>query len=316
MPLRETAPTVACRRSTRSRELVRLADRQYGVIARDQMRALGFKESAIDRRLRTQQLHEVRIGVYTLGHRVLPREGRWLAAVLASGAHAVLSHWSAAALWKIRPSSRSIIDVTTPHKSRSWGGITRHHKALPADEVTVRKGIPVTTVPRTIFDLAATEDVDTIATMLRESEHRNLWDRLSLPDLVDRYPGRRGVNKVRLALQRITEEPSGRTRSKLEERFAPFLRRHRLPMPRFNDWILLGAKRYQVDCHWAGTGQIVELDGWEGHGTKSAFRDDRERDRRLKVAGYSVTRLTWNQLRDEPEAIAADLRVLLAARSR
>lgn len=175
----------------------------------------------------------------------------------------------------------------------------------------MRNGIPVTTVPRTIFDLAATEDVDTIAAMLRESEHRNLWDKLSLPDLVERYPGRRGVKKVRLALQRVTEEPTGHTRSKLEERFAPFLRRHRLPMPRFNDWILLGHKRYQVDCHWHGTAEIVELDGWQAHGTRSAFQDDRERDRRLRVAGYSVTHLTWNQLRDEPEQIAADLRALL-----
>ncbi|MFL5897913.1 MAG: DUF559 domain-containing protein [Solirubrobacterales bacterium] len=211
----------------------------------------------------------------------------------------------------IRPNARSTIDVTTPRKSRSWDGIRRHHKALPADEVTVEEGIPVTSVPRTIFDLAATEDVDTVASMLRESEHRNLWDRLSLPHLVERYPGRRGVHKVRLALQRITEEPSGRKRSKLEERFAPFLRRRRLPQPRFNDWIPLNGKNYQVDCHWPGTGQIVELDGWEGHGTRSAFRDDRGRDRALHVAGYTVTRLTWNQLDDEPEAIASDLRLLL-----
>jgi very-short-patch-repair endonuclease len=211
----------------------------------------------------------------------------------------------------IRPNSRSVIDVTTPHKSRSWDGIKRHHKALPPDEVTVREGIPVTSVPRTIFDLAATEDADTIAAMLRESEHRNLWDRLSLPDLVERYPGRRGVKKVRLALQRVTEEPTGRKRSRLEERFAPFLRRHHLPMPRFNDWILLGPKRYQVDCHWPGTGRIVELDGWESHHTRSAFQDDRERDRRLAAAGYSVTHITWNQLRDEPEDVASDLRLLL-----
>lgn len=167
-----------------------------------------------------------------------------MAAALAAGPHAVLSHWSAAALWMIRPNGRFSIDVTTPHKSRSWDGIKRHHKALPPDEGTVRNGIPVTTVPRTIFDLAATEDVDAVAAMLRESEHRNLWDRLSLPDLVDRYPGRRGVKKVRLALQRVTEEPTGRKRSRLEQRFAPFLRRQHLPMPRFNDWILLGPKRY------------------------------------------------------------------------
>jgi very-short-patch-repair endonuclease len=175
----------------------------------------------------------------------------------------------------------------------------------------MRDGIPVTSVPRTTFDLAATVDPDVVVAMLKEAEHLNLWDRLSLPALLERYPGKRGSRKVRAALERLKEEPSGRKRSRLEERFAPFLRRYHLPLPRFNDWILLGPKRYQVDCHWPGTGRIVELDGWEGHRTRSAFRDDRERDRRLTAAGYTVTRLTWNQLEDESEQIAADLRALL-----
>ncbi|MGN6217026.1 MAG: DUF559 domain-containing protein [Solirubrobacterales bacterium] len=190
-------------------------------------------------------------------------------------------------------------------------GIRRHYSLLPPDEQTVKKGIPVTTVPRTIFDMAAREDVDTVISLLREAEFLELWDRLSLWDLVERYPGRRGVAKVRMALKRLREEPPGRKRSKLEERFAPFLRRRHLLLPRFNDWIVLGDKRFQVDCHWPGTGQIVELDGWEGHKTRTAFREDRARDRALRVAGYSVTRLTWSQLDDEPEAVAADLRVLL-----
>ncbi|HET9676168.1 MAG TPA: DUF559 domain-containing protein, partial [Solirubrobacterales bacterium] len=181
-----------------------------------------------------------------------------------------------------------------------------------SDERAVEEGIPVTSVHRTIFDLAATVSVDEVIAMVKEAEYRNRYDRLSLWDLLERYPGKRGSRKVRFALERLKEEPEGRKRSKLEERFAPFLRRHHLPLPRFNDWILLNGKRYRVDCHWSGTKQIVELDGWEGHGTKSAFRDDRGRDRRLRVAGYSVTRLTWNQLDDEPEAIAADLRVLPA----
>jgi very-short-patch-repair endonuclease len=236
-----------------------------------------------------------------------------MAAVLASGPEAVLSHWSAAALWMIRPNSRSTIDVTAPQKSRSWKGIRRRHARLPADEITVEEGIPVTSVPRTTFDLAATEDVDTIVSLLREAEHRNLWDRLSLRDLLERYPGKRGIRKVQAALERLEEEPAGRKRSPLEERFAPFLRHHHLPLPRFNDWLTAGSKRYQVDCHWPGTGQIVELDGWEGHKTRAAFREDRARDRRLRVAGYAVTRLTWNQLDDEPEAVAADLRALLGS---
>ncbi|MGN6256562.1 MAG: DUF559 domain-containing protein [Solirubrobacterales bacterium] len=175
----------------------------------------------------------------------------------------------------------------------------------------MRGGIPVTSVHRTIFDLAATASIDEVAAMIKEAEYLELWDRLSLWDLLERYPGKRGSRNLRSSLQRITEEPPGRKRSRLEERFAPFLRRYRLSLPRFNDWIALEPKGYRVDCHWPGTGQIVELDGWQGHNSKSAFQDDRARDRALKVAGYSVTHLTWAQLDSEPEAIASDLRALL-----
>jgi very-short-patch-repair endonuclease len=196
-------------------------------------------------------------------------------------------------------------------KSTSSDEIRRHHSPVPIDERTVERGLPVTTVPRTILDLAATASSDVVESVVREAEYRRLYDRLSLQDVVDRYPGRRGVRRLRAALERLEVTPPGRVRVGLEERFATFLRRHRLPQPRFNDWIILGARRFQVDCHWPGTGQIVELDGWEGHGTRSAFRNDRTRDRTLRVAGYSVTRIAWAQLDDEPEAIAADLRALL-----
>ncbi|HEY5941431.1 MAG TPA: type IV toxin-antitoxin system AbiEi family antitoxin domain-containing protein [Solirubrobacterales bacterium] len=291
--------------------IAELAKRQYGVVSREQLLKLGFESGAIGRRLRSGRLHQLRSGIYAVGHRLIPREGRWMAAVLSSGPEAALSHWSAAALWMIRPNSRTIIDVTVPHKSRSSKGIRRHHSPLPADEATDEEGIPVTTVPRTILDLAATSTADVVENLLRESEFHQLSDRLSLPDLIERYPGRRGTRKVRLALERLKEEPEGRRRSRLEERFAPFLRRYHLPLPRFNDWIVLGANRYMVDCHWPEVRHIVELDGWQGHGTMTAFREDRARDRRLAAAGYSVTRLTWNQLDDEPKEIAADLRVLL-----
>jgi very-short-patch-repair endonuclease len=166
-------------------------------------------------------------------------------------------------------------------------------------------------VPRTILDLAATESTDVVENLLRESEFLQLSDRLSLPDLIERYPGRRGTRKVSLALERLQEEPEGRKRSRLEERFAPFLRQHHLPLPRFNDWIILGDKRYQVDCHWPELRQIVELDGWDGHSTRTAFREDRARDRRLLAAGNRVAHITWNQLDDEAAEVAADLRVLL-----
>lgn len=176
--------------------------------------------------------------------------------------------------------------------------------------MTTHRGIPVTTVPRTIVDLAVVERPEAVESALRQAEFHRLHDRLSLWDLLDRYPGRRGARAVRLALARLGES-SGQVESRLEERFLSFLDRHHLPRPELNAWIEVGGKRYRVDCLWPAQRQIVELDGWEGHGTRSAFRDDRARDRRLRVAGYGITRLTWSQIDDEPEAIARDLQRLL-----
>ncbi len=234
-----------------------------------------------------------------------------MAAVLASGPGAVLSHYSAAMVWSLRSYSERATHVTVPRKSTSSRKIRRHASRLPEDERTVEAGIPVTSVPRTILDLAAGESADVVENLLRESERLRLSDRLSLPDLIARYPGKRGTRKVQTALDRLREDPVGTKRSPLEERFAPFLRRHGLSLPRFNDWILLGDKHFKVDCHWPHLRQIVELDGWETHSTRSAFHDDRSRDRRLTAAGYTVTHITWKQLDDEPEEIASDLRSLL-----
>ena len=295
----------------RDAAIAELAERQHGVVGREQLLGLGLDAGAIGRRLRAGRLHQLHPGVYAVGHRVVSRHSMWMAAVLSSGTDAVLSHWSAAALWGIRPNSREAIDVIVRHRSRASSRVRRHVQAPPVDEVTLHEGIPVTTAPRTVLDLAAVASIDVVENAVREMEYLELRDSLSLPDLLARYPGRRGVRRLRIALDRLENEPSGRRRSRLEERFAPLLRRHHLPLPRFNAWIRLEDRRYQVDCLWPGTTQIVELDGWQGHSTKSAFRDDRARDRRLRVAGYSITRLTWTQLEDEPAAIAADLRALL-----
>jgi predicted transcriptional regulator of viral defense system len=194
-------------------ELADLAARQYGVVARGQLLRLGLEPGAIGRRLRGGRLHRLHPGVYAVGHRLIPREGRWMAAVLASGPDAVLSHWSAAALWGIRASSRERIDITVSHRTRSSPLIHRHISSVPDDERTLEEGIPVTTVPRTIFDLAAPESADVIQNLLREAEHLELWDRLSLRDLIERYPARRGVRTVRLALERLKDEPAGRKHS-------------------------------------------------------------------------------------------------------
>lgn len=222
------------------REIAELAARQHGVVGRGQLVQLGFTGEAIEGRIRTGRLHRLHAGAYAVGHRMVGRKGRWLAAVLASGPTAVLSHFSAAVLWGIQSNSRSRTDVTVPHRSRSSASIARHVTALPADERTIVDGIAVTTVPRTIFDLAATSSANRIENTIRQAEYRQLRDRLSLVDMVHRYPRRRGVQRLRTALARIEELPAGRTRSPLEERFLPFLRRYGLPQPRLNDWIVVG----------------------------------------------------------------------------
>jgi very-short-patch-repair endonuclease len=292
--------------------VVEVAERQHGVVSRRQLEEQGVGREAIELRLRASRWHRLHPGVYAVGHRVLSREAWWLAAVMYAGDGAALSHRSAAGLWEIRGWSGGVIDTTVPRRCRSGGPVRRHYSLLPADEIAECSGIPVTSVPRTIFDMAAGSPPEAVEAMLREAEYRRLYDRLSLHDLLERYPRRRGSKAVRAALARVEERP-GRICSRLEERFLPFLDRFGLPRPRFNAWLQVGGERCQVDCLWPAARQIVELDGWEGHATRAAFRSDRARDRRLRVAGYGVTRIAWMQLDDEAEAVAADLRALVGS---
>lgn len=293
-------------------EVAALAERQFGVVSRGQLADLGIDRRGVARRLQTGRLHQLHGGVYAVGHRVIPREGHWLAAVLFCGPGAVLSHRSAAAHWGIRDYSGAYVDVTSPRKTRSTGSIRRHWALLRSDEVTEHDGIPITTPPRTIFDLAPESPPHVVEAALRQSEFLRLYDSLSLWDLLERYPRRRGNPAVRAALASL-EEASGETRSRLEERFLAFLDAHRLPRPNLNVWLEINGHRYKVDCLWPAHRQIVELDSWEAHGTRSAFQTDRSRARRLEAAGYRVTHVTRHQLETEGEELAMDLRTLLRA---
>lgn len=268
-------------------------------------------EDAIDLRLRAGRLHRLYAGVYAVGHQVLSQHARWLAAVRSRGHEAVLSHQSAGALWRIRNHYGGPIDVASPSKAKARGTIRAHRLMLEADEVTIHEGIPVTTVPRTILDLAA-DSPDAVEPALRQAEYLRLHDRLSLPDLLKRYPGHRGNKAIRTALARLKETP-GRTRSHMEERFIRFVDHHRLPRPNLNVWLTVDPDRFQVDCLWPRQRLIAELDSWSAHGTRSAFRTDKTRDRKLLAAGYVTTRIAWSHLDDEPDVLAADLRTLLSS---
>lgn len=291
------------------REIAELAGKQHGVVARWQLLGLGLGRDAIRGRVGSGRLHRVYPGVYSVGHRVVSREGRWMAAVLACGAGAVLSHRSAAAAWGIATFSGAS-EVTAPRKTRSRGAIRRHRALLPPDEITAVEGIPVTSVNRTLFDYAGISPVDRLEAAIRQAEFRRLWDHLSLPSLLARYPGHRGNTNLRLCLERLGRT-AGFTRSDLEELFLPLLDRFELPRPHLNARLQVGEAWIEVDCLWREEHLIVELDSRAAHETRAAFEVDRDRDRRLQAGGWRVVRITWRQLHEESERIARDLGNLL-----
>jgi very-short-patch-repair endonuclease len=178
---------------------------------------------------------------------------------------------------------------------------------LPNDERTIVDGIPTTSAARAVLDLAAERGEAAAESALREMEYLGIYGQVSLPALVERYPRHRGAGVVEVCLERLRDDPGGRLRSDLEERFIAFLDAHRIPRPRLNPWLTIDDDRFQVDCLWPEARVIAELDDWQSHGTKRGFRKDRRRDRRLGVAGYRVVRITEGQIRNEPAALASDL---------
>jgi hypothetical protein len=190
-----------------------------------------------------------------------------MAAVLASGSEAVLSHRSATALWGIWGSGAGETHVTVPRKTRSQGSIRRHFSVLPDDERTVVVGIPTTSAARAVLDLAAVKGEAAAESALRELEYLGIYGPVSLRNLLERYPRHGGTPIVSVCLERLADDPGGRIRSDLEEAFLPFLDAHQIPRPRLNAWIELGDDRFQVDCLWPESKLIGELDGFKSHGS-------------------------------------------------
>jgi very-short-patch-repair endonuclease len=245
--------------------------------------------------------------VYAVGHSVLTADAVRMAGVLAIGPAAVLSHRAAAAHHGLRPFAGIEATLEQPHRRRP--GIRLHQLPLPPDEVTMVRSVPVTTVPRTIFDLAAVVPRAQVERAMHEADLRRLGDCLSLPDLLDRYPMRRGAATIRA----ILKDGAMHTRSELEARFRSFLARKRLPRPEVNVPLFVGARWIECDFLWRDARVIVELDGRIAHDTARAFERDRTRDRALTARGGRMIRVTWRQLHGEPEALVYDLRTLLSA---
>lgn len=236
-----------------------------------------------------------------------------MAAVLAAGDGAVLSHRSAAALWGIRATGRSTPEVIAPRRV-DRPGIDARRIALPADEVTVESGIPVTTPARTLFDLAQTLTIQQLEAAITEAEIKRLTSPTSLAALVARHPKAPGT----AGLRRILRDPRrlGRTvtKSDLEIAFLAFLDAHGLPRPRMNATIeLANGRRPMVDAAWPDRRLVAELDSYGIHTTRRNFEEDRARDRSLTAHGWRVVRITWRQLHDgDTSALAAEITALLA----
>lgn len=233
-----------------------------------------------------------------------------MAAVLAGGPGAALSDRSAAALWQVYRSSSDCQDVTVWPSRRSRPSLCFHTRQLEPDEMTEVRGIPVTTVARTLLDLASVLDRRGLERAIHEAEARRFTGPLSLGDVLARHRHVRGA-AVLTAILDAGRIGADVTRSELEDRFLAFLDEGGLRAPLVNTMIEAARRRIEVDCVWPDRRLIVELDGHATHATRRGYERDRGRDRALAVAGWRVVRITWRQLHEERETLAADLRALL-----
>lgn len=269
--------------------IAEIAAGQYGIVTARQLVAAGLSPAAVRRRVVARRLHRIHQGVYAVGHPGVSREGRWLAATLACGQAAVLSHRSAAELWELLTPADGLIHVTVPGRNgrmRRTG--VRIHRPVHFDDslVTRVRGIPVTTVQRTLVDLRRAVAPATLRRARRNAGVRDL--------LAD------GVG-----------EPD-RTRSDLERAFLRICERHRLPAPEVN--VRIG--RFTVDFLWREHGLVIEVDGYAYHRGRQAFRDDRDRDLELGGLGLTVHRIADSRIGEDPAGVGQMTRQLLEISAR
>ena len=289
--------------------LAALADDQHGIVDYADLCRLGLGRGAIQHRSRVGRLHRMYRGVYAVGRKTVSRKGQWLAGARACGAEAVLSHRSAAALWDLLRDSRAAIDVTVPGRTRRGSGdlVVHNVRRLHRDDRERRDNIPVTSVARTLLDVAEVVPLHLLLRAIDEAERRRLFDLRAIDELCGRSNGRHGVRALNEAIRRY-RPMAPLTRSELERLFVEICDHARLPRPAMN----LFVAGCEVDAAWLDQGVIVEVDGYEFHRTRAAFEDDRRRDAALQREGLRVLRVTHRRLTHDPAGVAADLRALLA----
>jgi very-short-patch-repair endonuclease len=276
-------------------------------VSRAELLAMGVAAPAVDYWVRTRRLQVVHRGVYAVGHARLRVEGRRLAAVLACGPGAVLSHRSAAAHWGLLTTAQERFDVTAPRSgSRNQPGIRAHSsRSLDAQDTTNHQGIPTTSVSRTLLDLAATCRATDLERALANAQRARVYDHGAIESVLARSNGHRGRATLRRAVAR---EPK-LTRSEFEAELLALLRDHRLPEPLVNEpYYHPDVGEIVPDFRWPHHRLIGETDGWESHRTRAAFESDPARDAALTAAGHRVMRFTYEV---EPATVLRRVRALL-----
>jgi hypothetical protein len=299
------------------RRLAEVSTRQGGIVSLDQLRGLGLSDSAAMDRAGRGGLHRVYHGVYTVGHRSIGRAALLRAATLACGDGAVISHATAAAFWGIRDRWPVSIDVIVScEQGRKIDGIRARRCRYPDDEeITLRAGVTCTTPSRTLVDIAGSFGTPSLRRAVEMAAVLKLLDLPALDQAMTRAKGRRGMGALHEILTpwRTPDGAVPDLRSVFEALVLPRLVAMGLPRPSTNVRLDLEGERLTVDFIWEEQRLVVETDGEETHGTPVAFRRDRKRDQLLLAAGFRVARVTWDQMRDEPEGVVARIAAALAA---
>jgi very-short-patch-repair endonuclease len=279
-----------------------LASRQHGVVSRAQLTEGGLSRRAIEHRVATGRLHALQFrGVYAVGRPELSDEGLWMAAVLACGEGAALSHASAASLWGIRRGGSDPIEISTPARIRIRG-IKTHQRATLAAETTTIRNIPLTQPLFTLVDLAASLKRDPLEAAINEADKLGLITAEALAAALDEMPPRRGIGALRRLLARHAT-----TDSNLERRFLRLVSSAGLPKPQTGVWL----NGFKTDFHWPQFGLVVETDGLTYHRTPAQQARDRLRDQAHTAAGLTQLRFTNAQIRYERQHVAATLRAVI-----
>jgi hypothetical protein len=292
----------------------RLAETQHGVVARRQLLEGGMTAAQIRSWAARGRLVRRHRGVYSLGHALLSPKGEWMAAVLACGEQAVLSHRAAAALWGLRSSTGGQIEVTVPlgGPRRPGEGIrTRESGIVAARFATAAEGIPVTTPAWTLLDLGAVLRPHQLRRAVEQADRLELFDLRAVDAALQVDPGRPGSPALCALLEDMRVHDVTRTRSDPEAEMLQICLDYGLPRPQVNHY----ENGTEVDFRWPEQRLLVEVDGWSFHRSRRAFADDRARDRLALQDGWRVARFPAHEVSTAPAAVAAELAALLAGHS-